>query len=50
MAINEKRTARMRRKGDSELVAFVHAKTLSSAAAYYELKQRGNLHLLAKGK
>jgi hypothetical protein len=47
--INEKRTARMVRKSDAELVKFVHAKTLSSAAAYYQLKARGKLALLAKG-
>ncbi len=47
MAINEKRTARMARKSSPELVAFVKAKTLSSAAALYQLKKRGDLHLLA---
>lgn len=41
MAINHKRTAAMRRKSTSDLKAFVKAKTLSSAAALYELQERG---------
>jgi hypothetical protein len=47
MAYNVKRTERMKRKSSRELVGFVNAKTLSSAAAYHELKQRKELHLLA---
>ena len=47
--INTKRTARMAARSDAELVKFVHAKTLSSAAAYYQLRKRGKLSLLAKG-
>ena len=47
--INEKRTASMARKSSAELVKFVKARTLSSAAAEYQLKARGELSLLAKG-
>ena len=46
---NEKRKASFARKSSPELVRFVKARTLSSACAYYQLKQRGDLHLLAKG-
>lgn len=45
--INEKRTARMEKRSDADLVRFVHAKTLSSAAAEYQLRKRGKIHLLA---
>jgi hypothetical protein len=38
--INEKRTARMRAHPIATLKAFVEAKTLSSAAAQYELDRR----------
>jgi hypothetical protein len=38
--INEKRTASMRGKSNEELKRFIDAKTLSSAAADYELMQR----------
>jgi hypothetical protein len=48
MAINKRRAERMARRSDAELVRFVHAKTLSSAAAYYALEKRGKLSLLAK--
>jgi hypothetical protein len=44
---NKARAERMARKSDSELVRFVHARTLSSAAARYQLEKRGKLHLLA---
>lgn len=47
MAYNKKRTARMESRSDADLVRFVHARTLSSAAALYQLKKRGKLHLLA---
>jgi hypothetical protein len=47
MAINNKRAEAMARKSSSELVKFVKAKTLSSAAAEYQLRKRGELHLLA---
>jgi hypothetical protein len=40
LAINEKRTERMKRKSDTELARFMKAKTLSSAAAEYELRKR----------
>ena len=40
MAINEKRKARMQRRSDTELARFMAAKTLSSAAAEYELRRR----------
>lgn len=40
MPFNEKRTASMQRKSDAELAKFVTARTLSSAAAAYELKKR----------
>lgn len=45
---NEKRKASFARKGSPELVRFVKAGTLSSACAYHILKERGDLHLLAK--
>jgi hypothetical protein len=48
MAYNVKRAERMARKSSAELVRFVKAKTLSSAAAEYALRQRGEMHLLAK--
>lgn len=38
--INEKRTASFRRKSIGELKKFVEAKTLSSAAAAYEVARR----------
>lgn len=47
--INEKRTASMARKSSADLVRFVKARTLSSAAALYQLRARGELNLLAKG-
>ena len=50
MAINQKRTERMARRSSPELVKFVKARTLSSAAALYQLKKRGDLHLLAKAE
>lgn len=40
MAINVKRKAAMQRKSDLELARFMKARTLSSAAAEYELRQR----------
>lgn len=39
--INEKRTRSFQRKSVAELKKFVDAKTLSSAAAAYELRRRG---------
>ena len=41
MTINEKRTARMAVKSVAELVSIYLAKSLSSAAAAYELRRRG---------
>lgn len=38
--INHKRKAAMQRRSDTELARFIKAKTLSSAAAEYELRQR----------
>lgn len=40
MAINHKRKAAMQRRSDIELARFIKAKTLSSAAAEYELRHR----------
>lgn len=48
MKINEKRNASFARKSSPELVRFAKARTLSSACAYYVLRQRGDLHLLSK--
>ena len=42
MSINVRRKASMERKSDTELARFVKAKTLSSAAALFELKKRHN--------
>lgn len=49
MAHNEKRKASFAKKSSKELVRIVHAGSLSSACAYYNLRQRGDLHLLVKG-
>lgn len=38
--VNERRTAKMQRKSDHQLIDFVKAKTLSSAAAMHELVRR----------
>lgn len=40
MAINHKRKAAMRAKSDTQLAQIVKGRTLSSAAAEYELRQR----------
>ena len=40
MPINYKRKAAMQRRSDLELAKFMKAKTLSSAAAEYELRHR----------
>jgi hypothetical protein len=40
LAINHKRKAAMQRRSDTELGKFMAARTLSSAAAEYELRQR----------
>ena len=48
MAINVERAKRMARKPSAELVKIVKGKTLSSAAAEYQLRQRKELHLLAE--
>ena len=40
MPINKKRTEAMQRRTDTELAKFVKARTLSSAAAEYELRKR----------
>lgn len=47
MAINEKRAERFARKSSPELVKFYKSGSLSSAAAFYQLRKRGDLHLLA---
>jgi len=44
---NEKRKARFAKLSSPALVKFAKAKTLSSACALYQLKARGDLHLLA---
>lgn len=41
MAFNLQRTARMASKSDAQLLIIWKAKSLSSAAAAYELKRRG---------
>lgn len=40
MPINHKRKAAMQRRSDLQLAQFMKARTLSSAAAEYELRQR----------
>jgi hypothetical protein len=42
MKYNKIRTAKMKEKSDHELEKFVEAKTLSSAAAAYELRRRNS--------
>lgn len=44
---NEARAKRMAKRDDATLVKFVHSGSLSSAAAFYQLKARGKLALLA---
>jgi hypothetical protein len=41
MAYNAKRTTRMQQRSVADLVRFYESKTLSSAAAAYELVRRG---------
>ncbi len=44
---NEKRKASFARKSSPDLVRFVKSGSLSSACALFQLKARGDLHLLA---
>lgn len=48
MAYNVKRAERMARRSDAELVRFAKARTLSSAAAIYQLRKRNKMHLLVE--
>lgn len=49
MSHNEKRKASFARKSSADLVRFVKSGSLSAACALFQLKARGDLHLLAKG-
>jgi hypothetical protein len=48
MAYNKKRAESFARKSSPELVKFYKSGSLSAAAAFYQLKKRGDLHLLAE--
>lgn len=47
MAFNEKRVANFARKSSPELVKIYKSGSLSSAAAFYQLRKRNDLHLLS---